>query len=388
MDPSPVVPRRDLIADAALRARLVRLVRGKVPPGEVDDVVQATLTEALAAEEAPEDPALLGRWVLGIARHKCVDFYRRRHREVPVEGAGENEIAGEAAPASARDLLRWAEEELPEGEPAERTLEWMLREADGDKLEHIAEEERVPAPRVRQRVTRLRRHFRDRWAAQVAALVAAVTLLVAGFALFRLYRRVAPGPAPIAKEPPRPELERARELREEGLRRCDEGEWRPCLERLDEAARLDPAGNVGAELERARARAREALERPAPPAPSLPLDSRSPKPAPSASELEDLKQKGPDKGGPEWDPFDSNQTAPMEPTSRWDPSREPRPAPQNPRTKGEEGKMGNPLPDPPAPDAKDAPPRVPAKTKPAEAPVDLDELPPADSKKDDSYDGK
>ena len=134
----------------------------------------------------------------------------------------------------------------------------------------------------------------------------------------------------------------------------------------------------------------ETLERTGPigPAPSLPLDSRSPKPAPSASELEDLKQKGPDKGGPEWDPFDSNQTAPMEPTSRWDPSREPRPAPQNPRTKGEEGKMGNPLPDPPAPDAKDAPPRVPAKTKPAEAPVDLDELPPADSKKDDSYDGK
>lgn len=365
MDPSPVVPRRDLIADAALRARIVRLVRGKVPPGEVDDVVQATLTEALAAEEAPEDPALLGRWVLGIARHKCVDFYRRRHREVPVEGAGENEIAGEAAPASARDLLRWAEEELPEGEPAERTLEWMLREADGDKLEHIAEEERVPAPRVRQRVTRLRRHFRDRWAAQVAALVAAVTLLVAGFALFRLYRRVAPGPAPIAKEPPRPELERARELREEGLRRCDEGEWRPCLERLDEAARLDPAGNVGAELERARARAKAELERAVSPtpsaAPSLPLDSRSPKPAPSASELEDLKQKGPDKGGPEWDPSDSNQTAPMEPTSRWDPS---------------------------APDAKDAPPRVRAKTKPAEAPVDLGRQRSMDAKKFDPSDGK
>ncbi len=350
MDPSPVVPRRDLIADAALRARVVRLVRRKVPPGEVDDVVQAPLTEALAAEEAPEDPELLGRWVLGIARHKCVDFYRRRHREVPVEGAGENEIAGEAAPPSARDLLRWAEEELPEGEPAERTLEWMLREADGDKLEHIAEEERVPAPRVRQRVTRLRRHFRDRWAAQVAALVAAVTLLVAGFALFRLYRRVAPGPAPIAKEPPRPELERARELREEGLRRCDEGQWRPCLERLDEAARLDPAGNVGADLERARARAREALERLAPPAPSLPPDSLSPESAPSAPQLEAPKQKpgpkAPDKGGPQWDSSASKQ---MAPTSEWDLFPEPAPAPRKASPKGEDGNLGNPssdLPDP------------------------------------------
>jgi len=305
-DPSPVVLRRDLIADAALRARLVRLVRGKVPPGEVDDVVQATLTEALAAEGAPEDPALLSRWVLGIARHKCADFYRRRHREVPVEGAGENEIAGDAAPASARDLLRWAEEELPEGEPAERTLEWMLREADGDKLEHIAEEEAVPAPRVRQRVTRLRRHFRERWAAQVAALVAAVTLVVAGFALFRLYRVVVPGPTPIAKEPPRPELERARELRQEGLRHCDEGAWRPCLDRLDEAARLDPASNVGAEVERARARAKAELERAVSPtpsaAPSLTVDPVPAKPVPSTMQLDDGKQKAPPKAPPPRNP--------------------------------------------------------------------------------------
>ncbi len=332
-DPSPVVPRRDLIADAALRARIVRLVRGKVPPGEVDDVVQATLTEALAAEGAPEDPALLGRWVLGIARHKCADFYRRRHREVPVEGAGENEIAGDAAPASTRDLLRWAEEELPEGEPAERTLEWMLREADGDKLEHIAEEEAVPAPRVRQRVTRLRRHFRERWAAQVAALVAAVTLLVVGFALYRLVRGVEPGPTTIAKEPPRLELERARELRQEGLRRCDEGDWRPCLDRLDEAARLDPAGNVGGDVQRARARAEAELERAVPPppsaAPSLPVDPVPAKPVPSATRLDDAKEKATPKAPPTPNPsrdnYDPKKAAPMAPESQWDTSRAPVP---------------------------------------------------------------
>ncbi len=349
-DPSPVVPRRDLIADAALRARLVRLVRGKVPPGEVDDVVQATLTEALAAEGAPEDPALLGRWVLGIARHKCVDFYRRRHREVPVEGAGENEIAGEAAPPSARDLLRWAEEELPEGEPAERTLEWMLREADGDKLEHIAEEEAVPAPRVRQRVTRLRRHFRERWAAQVAALVAAVTLLVVGIALYRLYRGVVPGPTPIAKEPPRLELERARELRQEGLRRCDEGDWRPCLDRLDEAAQLDPAGNVGGDVQRARARAKAELERTVSPtpsaAPSLPVDPSPAKPVPSAMRLDDGKAKAtPKPPNPSKENYDPKKATPMAPESQWDSSWAPQPAPKDGRAKGEEGRLGNPADD-------------------------------------------
>ncbi|MBN2194605.1 MAG: sigma-70 family RNA polymerase sigma factor [Polyangiaceae bacterium] len=284
---SSLPPRTKLLGDAALRGRLVRLIRGKVPKGEVEDIVQATLTEALAAEGAPDDPALLSRWVCGIARHKCVDFYRHRSRELPAEDSLAREPAGEGEPHSAREWIQWAEQELPPGEPAERTLEWMLREADGDKLEHIADEEAVPPPRVRQRVTRLRRHFRERWAAQMAALVAAVTLLAIGFALYRQYRRVEAPVGEIAKERPRPEQQRATELRRDALRLCDEDQWQPCLDRLDEAARLDPAGNVGGVVEEARSRAKAGLER---------VKSAPPSTAPSSSQ-EDLSSD-PDQPSP------------------------------------------------------------------------------------------
>ena len=46
--------RRDLLADPKLNERLVRFVRARVPADEAADVVQATLTEALAAKMEEE----------------------------------------------------------------------------------------------------------------------------------------------------------------------------------------------------------------------------------------------------------------------------------------------------------------------------------------------
>ena len=81
-------------------------------------------------------------------------------------------MRGGECPQSALDLMRWAQKELPAGKENEQTLEWMLREGEGEKLETIAAEANVPAPRVRQRVSRLRRYYKARWAAQTAAVAA------------------------------------------------------------------------------------------------------------------------------------------------------------------------------------------------------------------------
>ena len=162
------------LTDTRFRRALTQMVRRRVPESDAEDIVQSSLAEALAAANAPTETDALRRFVWGIARHKVADFYRRARREkldVP-------EMAAPGAPHTEQDLLRWATRELPDVKDAEQTLEWMLREGEGEKLEAIAEAENLPAPRVRQRVSRLRRHLRERWAVELAAL-AAIGLVVA-----------------------------------------------------------------------------------------------------------------------------------------------------------------------------------------------------------------
>jgi len=196
------------LADPALAAALSHFVRARVPESEVKDIVQATLTDALDAPRAPDDDEEINRWVHGICRHKVIDWFRRTRREVPRDLENEDDgpppAAADSAPVSAMDLLRWAKKELPPGEDNEKTLEWMLREGAGEKLEAIAAEANLPAPRVRQRVSRLRRHYKMRWAAQAAALAALLLIALAiAFALRRKYDVVAPAPGP-SLEPPSP----------------------------------------------------------------------------------------------------------------------------------------------------------------------------------------
>lgn len=203
-------PRSVLVADPALSAAVTRVVRGRVPAADVDDIVQSTLADALAAGQAPEDANEFRRWVLGIARNKIVDFYRRSRREVPRDPSTTEETeAADCVSQGGQDLLRWAERELPDAEGAESTLEWMLREGEGEKLESIAAEAQIPAPRVRQRVARLRRHFRARWAAQLAAVAALIALMIVAYWAWQKHHDdvVRPIPAPEPSPSiPAPEL--------------------------------------------------------------------------------------------------------------------------------------------------------------------------------------
>jgi DNA-directed RNA polymerase specialized sigma24 family protein len=270
--------RATLLADTELRSALVRFVRSRLPAAEVEDVVQSTLTDALAATTAPTEPEELRRWVHGIARNKVADYHRKAGREVPRDPPPGAEPHADDAPHSARELLTWAERELPDGAEAQSTLEWMLREGDGEKLEHIAEEANLPAPRVRQRVSRLRRHLRARWAAAVAA---ALALALVGYAIYRMGQ---PKPEDIAREvvpTPSPE-DRAAELRHEGLRLCKDEKWQHCLDALDRAKAIDPVGDTAEKIQEARRAAARGL---APEPQQLPPDSKDSKQAPEKGQL-------------------------------------------------------------------------------------------------------
>jgi DNA-directed RNA polymerase specialized sigma24 family protein len=185
-------PNTARLADPALREALLRYARRRLPPGEVDDLVQNTLTDALAADSAPNDADDFQRWVHGIARHKIADLYRRRGR-LPLLDPELDPKFNDSGPATG-ELAQWIEKELPKTDGAHATLHWLLRESDGESLDEIARDAALPAPRVRQRVSRLRRYLHSRWLALGAA---GLVLLLSAAAVLHALRKVEP-PAPVS----------------------------------------------------------------------------------------------------------------------------------------------------------------------------------------------
>ncbi len=265
------------------------MIRRRAPSSEVEDLVQSTLADALASTRAPDDPDELRRWVFAIARHKIADHHRRSGREEPRELP---EIEATSAPHSARDLMRWAENALPDGEKAKETLDWMLREGHGEKLEAIAAEARMPAPVVRKRVSRLRQHLRERWALDVTVAFVAITL-ASGF----WYYQSRHAPIPIAKEAPSAfvpqvsRLDKAKELRRQAFDQCEHSNWQDCITALDQAADLDRDGDADSRVGEARRKALDGL-RP----PPIPSSVQAPQPRPTPTTAPRVPRAPPRRG--------------------------------------------------------------------------------------------
>jgi hypothetical protein len=171
----------------------------------------------------------------------------------------------------------------------------MAREGEGEKLESIAAEENVPAARVRQRVSRMRRWMKERWMAELAAVA---LLSILALVAWRFLRRPGEMPEakpeklqplpPIAPEVPL-ELEQARSLRAEAVKRCDREEWQGCLDALDEAARLDPAGDTAKDVAEMRGRAARGLLPPV--VPTGKIDEKLAPPAPTSAPKSEIDSK-------------------------------------------------------------------------------------------------
>lgn len=160
------------LAEPALHQSLSAVLRRKVPHADVEDLAQTTLCEALEAERLPDEPGELKKFVLGIARHKAADHHRRAFRS-PVMLA---EAADPVAPSlgnevEARALLGRIAESVANDHREQETLDWIVREHEGEPLGEIARTEKVEAPAVRQRVSRLRRMLRARYAGVLVLLL-------------------------------------------------------------------------------------------------------------------------------------------------------------------------------------------------------------------------
>jgi len=172
-----------LLSSPELRRGLAAMLRRRVPADEVPDLMQTVLCDALASARLPESPEEIARWVSGIARHKVADYRRRAGRAMvaPESCASELACPEEPAPFEAREIL--GEVMSSSRCPRDReTLEWIVREHEGEALAAIAAEEGVPSPQVRKRVSRFRQVLRARYAlaAFVALLVGAGVLASRG----------------------------------------------------------------------------------------------------------------------------------------------------------------------------------------------------------------
>jgi RNA polymerase sigma factor (sigma-70 family) len=243
----------DRLADPALREALLKFARRRLPAAEVDDLVQNTLADALGAASAPHSEAEFRRWIQGIARHKIADLYRRRGRLPAL--VPEAELAVPDPGPCTGELSEWIERELPKTSDAKATLYWLLREGEGETLDEIARDAALPAPRVRQRVSRLRRHFHTRWLALGAA---GLSLLLGLGAVVHFSTKASSSDAGIARESI-PPLERARGIRQGALEKCAAAEYRECVAQLDEAKSIDPLGEEATAVHDARNAAERAL---------------------------------------------------------------------------------------------------------------------------------
>ena len=146
------------------------MVSRRVPADATEDVVQSVLCDALVAREVPSIETV-PRWLFAIARHKVADFHRRAGRSR--ERNDDDVEAAAYDPIEERDLIEHAKTIAPDP----RAFEWIVRAEEGATLAEIADEEDLPAPVVRQRVSRLRRALRTALLAAAAALT--IALLVA-----------------------------------------------------------------------------------------------------------------------------------------------------------------------------------------------------------------
>jgi DNA-directed RNA polymerase specialized sigma24 family protein len=236
---------------AALRQHYVRF-------DDLEDLTQQVLERALRLDEPP---STLPEWVALVrkmASRLAVDSQRQRHsRSRYNAGLYENpddrptsDAVGSDAPEAidARRKLDFARRQVEEGVINARAVEMLEAEADDVPQAEIARRLNVPHHVVRNELSRVRRVLRESW----SAFAGPGLMAILGFLAFLLHDRSRP--TLEATEVPEPNLdhtiapveatpeEMADALRRQALRACAVQQWVECVETLNRAEELDPAG--------------------------------------------------------------------------------------------------------------------------------------------------
>jgi RNA polymerase sigma factor (sigma-70 family) len=243
-----------------------RLLRAGFQLQEREDLQQIINEGLLYTLDPPTDSEGCAKAANDIARKRIVDARRQAFRRSEVD-AGLTDDADNHAHDDARELanghhaqrLAVVREALTDGTLTDRDAQMLTLKREGFTDAHIAETMGVAQQTVSNRIAMARKKMRQKWqqrAATLAALTLAVAvLIVIGWrkreevARFFHLESPAPAPAPAPTRPvPEPSipvaLQEARKLRSEAIEACKRGDDATCSDRLEAAAKLDPAGDT------------------------------------------------------------------------------------------------------------------------------------------------
>jgi DNA-directed RNA polymerase specialized sigma24 family protein len=254
-----------------------RLRSRGIQPQDLEDMTQEVLEELCGATptQTLKECIVLA---LHIANQRAIDYLRRRasrgRHNVGLTDQADAHVHDENAATSSltsidtKRKLEVFQQEVDAGRISKRQVTIAMHAADGLDHVQIARSMKLSEQTVRNIASDTRKTSRNAWAKYVGALVAVGILLVLFFKRPRGEPDATPAPRPhptptISEHPPTPTPpERAAELRRNALHDCDMGNMQRCLEKLDQAKELDPAGDSAPAVQRARERIRDFPSRP------------------------------------------------------------------------------------------------------------------------------
>ncbi len=213
-----------------------------------------------------------------IAREMAIDTHRKARRRASVDvGLCEDpdeRVHADGADATdvidARRQLAFLQSEVASGNITDRQVAILAKAVDEIAQTEIAAQMQLAHSTVRNELSAARRKARASWAA-FAALAA-----VGVFAILLAQNeppKVGSAPPYHPDESGTPRVQTTEEMlqivRRKALDACDRQEWATCLENLDVARDVDPAGEKDEKIRRARAMATQHLA-PAPASTSKP----------------------------------------------------------------------------------------------------------------------
>ena len=142
---------------ATCRLPVERYVKFRVPTlHDAEDVLQEVYTAAARRLPTLGDPDRFKPWLLGIARHKCADYFRARRPEVPVDALTIREFE---PPRPGREHVSAVRETLARLSPADRRLLYLFYWLELPQRE-IAQHLGIPEGTVKSRLHAARKRFR------------------------------------------------------------------------------------------------------------------------------------------------------------------------------------------------------------------------------------